>query len=73
MCNNTLARTRNVIDNVHVNNVFLIEIVYILKAIKSHLKGRMINRILHLLSFHTEFIKKKKYYILKKPHGETLM
>ena len=35
----TLARRRNVIDNVRVNNVFLIEIMVILKAIKSHFKG----------------------------------
>ena len=26
-CNNTFARRRNVIDNVHVNNVFLLEIL----------------------------------------------
>ena len=37
-CNNTLARRRNVIDDVHVNNAFLIEIRIILKAIKSHFK-----------------------------------
>ena len=29
----------------------------ILKAIKSHLKGQMINRILHSWSFHIKFIK----------------
>ena len=29
-------QTRNVIDNVCVNNAFLIEIMFILKAIKSH-------------------------------------
>ena len=34
-----LARTRNVIDNVRVNNAYLIEIMFILKAIKSHFKG----------------------------------
>ena len=38
MCNNTLARIRNVIDNVRVNNLFLIEIMLHLKAIKSHFK-----------------------------------
>ena len=38
MCNNTLARMRNVIDNVRVNNAFLIEIIFILKAIKSHFR-----------------------------------
>ena len=36
-CNNTLAR--NVIDNVRVNNAFLLEIMINLKAIKSHFKG----------------------------------
>ena len=36
MCNNTLARRRNVIDKVRVNNAFLFEIINILKAIKSH-------------------------------------
>ena len=38
MSNNTLARKRNVIDNVHVNNV-VVGIVFIVKAIKSHLEG----------------------------------
>ena len=36
---------------------FCIEIVFILKAIKSHLKGQMINRILHSRSFHMKFMK----------------
>ena len=35
----TLARRRNVIDNVRVNNAFLIEKMIILKAIISHSKG----------------------------------
>ena len=38
-CNNTLARTRNVIDNVVSSVRFLVEIMLTLKAIKSHLKG----------------------------------
>ena len=38
-CHSTLARICNVIDYVRVNNAFLIEIMIILKAIKSHLKG----------------------------------
>ena len=38
-CNNTLAQTCNVIDNDCVSTGFLIEIVFILKAIKSHFKG----------------------------------
>ena len=55
--NNNLARTRNVIDNVCVRNVLFIEILFILKAIKSHFKGHMINRILHSWSFHMKFMK----------------
>ena len=38
-CNTTLERRRNVIDNVHVNKRFLLEILYILKAIKYNFKG----------------------------------
>ena len=37
-CNNTSARRHSVIDNVRVNNAFRIEIMIILKAIKSHFK-----------------------------------
>ena len=37
-CNKHFAHTRNVTDNVRVNNVFVIEIMSILKAIKSHIK-----------------------------------
>ena len=38
--NNTLAQSkRSVIDNVRVNNAFLIEIMIILKAIESHFRG----------------------------------
>ena len=36
---------------------FLIEIMLLLKAIKSFLKGHMINRILHEWSFHMKFMK----------------
>ena len=52
-CNIILTRTRNVIDDVQVNKRFLIEIMFILKAIKGH----MINRILHEWSFYVKFIK----------------
>ena len=38
-CNNTLARMRNVSDNVCVNNAFHIELMFILTAIKSRFKG----------------------------------
>ena len=38
--NNTLAQSRrSVIDNVRVNNAFLIEKMIILKAIESHFRG----------------------------------
>ena len=37
--NNTLACSRNIIDNVHVNNAFLNEIIIILKVIKPCFKG----------------------------------
>ena len=36
---------------------FLIEIMFVLTAIKFHFKGHMINRILHKRSFHLKFIK----------------
>ena len=38
-------------------NAFLLDIMIILKAIKSHLKGHMINRILHSWSFYMKFMK----------------
>ena len=38
-CNNTFARGRNVIDNIRVNNAFLLENLSILKAITSSFKG----------------------------------
>ena len=38
-------------------NAFFVEILSTLKAIKTHLKGNMINRILHSWSFHMKFIK----------------
>ena len=61
-CNNTLAHTPNVIGNIRVNNVltFLIEIMFILKTIKSHFEIHMINRILHSWSFHMKFMKLAK-------------
>ena len=38
-CNNTLARRRNVIDNVRNNKRFLFDMLSILKAINSNIKG----------------------------------
>ena len=46
---------------VHVTSlttfISTIEIVFILKAMKSHFEGHMINRILHSWSFHMNFMK----------------
>ena len=39
MCKNTMACTRNAIDNVRVNNAFFIEMMFIWKVIKSHFTG----------------------------------
>ena len=57
MTTRVITRTLNVIDNVRVNNAFLLEILFILKTIKYCLKGHMINRILHSWSFQMKFIK----------------
>ena len=57
--NNTLARTCNVTDNVHVNNAFLIEIIFILKAIKSYFKGSYDKQNLTLVVISYEIYKKK--------------
>ena len=43
--------------DVRNNNAFFVEILSTLKAIKTFLKGHMINRILHSWSFHMKFIK----------------
>ena len=53
----SVALVPNVIDNIRANNACLIEIMFILKAIKSQ-KGHMINRILHSWSFHMKFMKR---------------
>ena len=47
------------------NNAFSIQIMSILKAINTLLKGRMINRVLHLWSFHMKFIKLPKGWLDK--------
>ena len=59
-CNNTLVRRRNVIDNVRVNSACLFEIMIILKAIKSHLKGHMINRIFTFVVFAYEIYETRR-------------
>ena len=58
-CNNTLARTRNVIDNVHANNAFSYGNNVYLKGDK-FLKLHMLNRILHSWPFHMKFMKLAK-------------
>ena len=56
-CNNTLARSCNITDDVCVNNTFPYWKIFILKAIKSHFKCHMINRIIHSWSFYIKFMK----------------
>ena len=51
MCNNTSACMCNVTDNVHVNIVIFIEIMFILKAIQSHFKGLYAKQNLTLVVF----------------------
>ena len=58
--NNTLARTCNVTDNVHVNNAFLIEIIFILKAIKSYFKGSYDKQNLTLVVISYEIYKTRR-------------
>ena len=42
------------------DNVFFVEIISTLKAIKSSFERSLINRILHLLLFHMKFLKLAK-------------
>ena len=66
-CHKNCMTTREItLWRVHVTSLtmfvstmrFLIEIMFILKAIKSVLKGQMINRILHSWSFLMKFMKR---------------
>ena len=59
-CNNTMARTCKVIDNICVNNAFFFLNNVSLKAINPILKGRLINRILHSWSFYMKLMKLAK-------------
>ena len=60
-CVNTLWRVYVTSLTVFVSTMrFHIEVMFILKAIKSHLKGHMINRILHSWSFHMKCMKLAK-------------
>ena len=61
MCNNTLARRRNVIDNVRVNNAFLIEIMIILKAIKFQFKGPYDKQNLTLVVISNEIYETSRF------------
>ena len=54
-CNNILARTRNVIYNAHSAMRFLLEILFILKAIKSHFKGSYDKENFTLVTISYEF------------------
>ena len=57
--------TRVILWRVHVTSLatsiskmrFLIEIIFVLKAVKSYFEVHMINRILHSSSFHMKFMK----------------
>ena len=60
ICNNTKAQTRNVIDNVRVNNAFLIEIMFNLKAIKSHFKGSYDKQNLTLVVISSEIYETRR-------------
>ena len=53
----TLGYWRVTHDAVGDNIMFSIEIISTFKAIKPHLKGHMINRILHSWLFHMKFMK----------------
>ena len=52
--------TRDAIGNVVSTVRFRIEITVILRAIKTHLKRHVINRILRSWSFHMKFMKLAK-------------
>ena len=54
-CNNTLARKRNVIDNVCVDNAFSTNAHF--EDDKARFNSQMINRILHSRSFHMKVMK----------------
>ena len=57
MCNNTLVSTRNVIDNVRVNNAFLSGIKFILDTIKLRFKGSYDKQNLTLVVISYEIYK----------------
>ena len=67
-CNNTLARTCNVIDNVSISNAMrvLSDIMFILKAIKSHLKGSYDKLNLTLVVISNEMTTRVRSYIEQK-------
>ena len=63
MCNNTLARSRNVIDNVRVNDAFLLEIIIILKVKKSHFKGPNDNQNLTIVVVSHEIYETRRRHV----------
>ena len=64
MCNNTLVHRRNVINNVHVNSAFFIEIMIILKAITSHFEWSYDNQNLTLVVILYEIYKTPQRLVL---------
>ena len=54
MCNNTSAQTCNIMDNVDVTKASLYWNNVHFEGDEFPFKGHMINRILHLWSFHNE-------------------
>ena len=60
-CNNTLApQIRKAIDNVRVNNAFLIDKMLHLKAIKSHFKGSYDKQVLILVVISYEIYETRR-------------
>ena len=60
---NTLAHTSNAIDHVRVNNAFLIELLFILTAIKFYFEGLYDKQILTLVVISCEIYETRRRLI----------
>ena len=60
MCNIILARRRNIIDNVRVNNAFLFVIMIPLKPLKSHFQGSYDKQNLTLVVISSEIYETRR-------------
>ena len=60
MCNNTLARTRNIIDNVRVNNAFSYLNNVHFEGDKSHFKGSCDKQNLTLVAILYEIYENRR-------------